>query len=289
LKVVVDAGNGVAGMYVPETLRRLGCDVVELYCESDGHFPNHPANPEDPENMRDLQQFVLSSNADIGFAYDGDGDRLGVVDEKGYIYNADRIVILLSRDLLSRHPESKILVDVKSSDTVIENIIAHGGIPVLWKTGHSLIKRKMHEEGILLAGEFSGHIFPAESYYPIDDAILASCRLLEYLARSQLMLSQLMGQLPEKYSTNVIELPCPEESKLQIVKELADILYGKYDIVDIDGIRITFNGGWALIRASNTGANLTMRFEADSEEKLSEIKQIIYRELRHYPDIVLGN
>jgi phosphomannomutase/phosphoglucomutase len=287
MRVVVDAGNGVAGLFAPELLRRIGCEVTELHCESDGTFPNHPPNPENPANMRELREKVAAIGADIGFAYDGDGDRLGVVDERGERYNADSILILLSRDFLSRHAGDRVLVDVKSSNLVIKDITRHGGVPVIWKTGHSLIKRKMHDDYIKLAGEFSGHMFMAEGYYPIDDAMLASCRLAEYLSRQDLPLSQLLGELPERYSTDTIELACPDDEKFWVVSEVTKYFSESCDVLDIDGARIMFDGGWALVRASNTSPNLTLRFEANTEERLAEIQSIIYKKLIEFPAVIL--
>jgi phosphomannomutase/phosphoglucomutase len=288
LRVVIDAGNGVAGAYAPELFRRIGAEVIELFCDSDGNFPNHAPNPEDPENVRQLQYTVVEHSADVGFAYDGDGDRLGVVNEDGDRYDADRIIILLSRDFLSRYPGSSVLIDVKSSQTVIEDIRAYGGVPMIWKTGHSLIKRKMHQEGIGLAGEFSGHIFPAEEYYPIDDAMLASGRLAEYLSFYNRPLSRLLGNLPERYATGTIEIPCSESDKFQVVADITEYFSRDGDLLTVDGARINFHGGWALVRASNTSANLTLRFEAVSEPRLREIEALVYEQLRRHPAVKIS-
>src|ERR671924_829418 len=183
LKVVADAGNGIAGAYGPPLLRRLGCEVVELHCESDGRFPHHLPDPEDPENVVDLQQQVVEVGADLGLAWDGDADRVGVIDERGRRHEADLILALLARDLLQRHPGAKVVFDVKSSQVLVDDIKQHRGIPVMWKTGHSLLKRKMREDGILLGGEVSGHIFFGEGYYGVDDGILAACKVAEIAAR----------------------------------------------------------------------------------------------------------
>jgi len=289
LKVVVDAGNGVAGLFAPALLRQMGCEVVELYCELDGTFPHHLPDPENPKNIRDLRRKVVKVKADMGFAYDGDADRLGVVNEHGESVPTDHIVIMLSRDLLARHPRAKILIDVKASQTVIEDIREHGGIPVLWKTGHSLIKRKMHEERILFAGEFSGHMFLAENYYPIDDAILASCRLLQILSREDSSLSSLLGSLPKRFSTGLIEAYCSDRDKFDIVASVTDFFSKRYDVVTIDGARIMFGDGWALVRASNTTPSLTLRFEADSKERLEEIQSIVYEKLKEFSAVKLPN
>ncbi|MBI4608761.1 MAG: phosphomannomutase/phosphoglucomutase, partial [Candidatus Rokubacteria bacterium] len=259
MKVVVDCGNGVAGLYAPELLRRLGCEVVELYCELDGRFPNHLPDPEMEENTRDLQARVLAERADVGLAYDGDADRMGLVDEKGRRHEADLILILLARDLLARHPGAKILFDVKSSQRLVEDIRAHGGVPVMYKTGHSLLKRKMREEGILLGGEVSGHMFFAEDYYGVDDGILASAKVLEVLAHLPGPVSAHFDALPHLHATPELKAPCPDDKKFRVVDELVSEFKGKYETIDIDGARIVFPGGWGLVRASNTNPYLTLR------------------------------
>ncbi len=288
VKVVVDTGNGVAGLIVPSVLRLLGCDVVELYCELDSRFPNHPPNPEKAENVRDLQQKVIDTGADIGLAFDGDGDRLGVVNEKGERYDADKVLILLSRDLLGRYPAARIMMDVKSSQSVIDDIADKGGVPILWKTGHSLIKRQLHQDrDILLAGEYSGHMFPVENYYLIDDALLAACRLIQYMCQQGKTLSGLLGSLPDRHSTGLIEVGCADESKSEVVAAITKSLESRYKVNTIDGARVALDGGWALVRASNTGPNLTLRFEADTERQLEQIQSIIYEELGRYPAVDL--
>src|SRR3989440_1601752 len=184
LKIVADAGNGIAGVYGPPLLRRLGCDVIELHCESDGRFPNHLPDPEDPENVIDLQEKVVEVGADLGVAWDGDADRVGIIDERGHRHEADLILVLLARDLLARRPGEKIVFDVKSSQSLVDDIRAHGGVPVMWKRGHSHLKRQMRDDKILLAGEVSGHMFFAENYYGVDDGILAACKIIEIAARA---------------------------------------------------------------------------------------------------------
>lgn len=287
IRVVVDTGNGVAGLFAPILLRRIGCDVIEIHCELDGTFPNHLPNPEDPKNMRDLQQKVIEVGADIGLAYDGDGDRIGLVNELGERYEADYILILLSRDLLTRHPGEKILMDLKSSQNVVEDVIAHGGIPILWKTGHSLIRRRMHQEKILLAGEFSGHMFLAEDYYPIDDALLASCRILQSLSWQNLSVSTLLSDLPKRFSTGLIEATCSDHDKFDVVESITKFFSEQYEVITVDGARIMFDGGWAIVRASNTSPTLTIRFEADSEERLKEIQSIVYSKLKEFSSVRL--
>lgn len=289
LKVVVDAGNGVAGLFAPRLLVSMGCDVIPLHCELDDTFPNHWPNPENPANMKDLQHKVLKEKADVGIAFDGDGDRLGIVDDTGRIFNADLMIILLARDLLTRYPGAKVIIDVKSSQNVIEDIYRHGGEPILWKTGHSLIRRKMLSDGILLAGEFSGHLFPAEDYYPVSDALLSALRILNILSKQEQPLSRLLTDLKPLYSTGLIELDCPDNYKFEVVESLKKSLARHYDLITVDGIRISFSHGWALIRASNTSESLTLRFEADSLRRLDEIQAIVYHRLEEFPLFAGGN
>lgn len=287
LKVVVDAGNAVAALYAPELLRRLGCEVVELYCELDGQFPHHLPDPEMEANTRDLQARVLKERADLGVAYDGDADRVGIVDEKGRRHEADLVLILLARDLLTRHPGAKIVFDVKCSQTVVDAIKAQGGVPVMYKTGHSNLKRKMREEGILLGGEVSGHMFFAEDYYGVDDGILASAKLIEIAARSPEPLSKQFDAIPHLHATPELKAPCPDSEKFRVVEELAREFKGRYETIDIDGVRILFPGGWGLIRASNTNPYLTLRFEARTKAELEEMKRIVFNALARYPSVTL--
>ncbi len=287
LRVVVDAGNGIAGSFAPALLRRLGCDVVELYCESDGRFPHHLPDPEMEENMRELVAKVGEVRADIGIAYDGDADRVGVVDERGRRHEADLILALLARDLLDRHPGAKIVFDVKSSQVLVDDVRKHGGQPVMWKTGHSHLKRKMREDGILLGGEVSGHMFFAEHWYGVDDGILASCKLLELVARSPLPVSAHFDTLPHLPSTPELKAPCPDEKKFTVVAELARHFKAGYETIDIDGARILFPDGWGLVRASNTNPYLTLRFEANSEAALDRMIDVVYAALRKYPYVTL--
>src|SRR5438034_4169220 len=252
LRVVVDAGNGIAGSFAPELLRRLGCEVTELYCESDGTFPNHLPDPEMEENVRDLIAKVRETGADIGIAYDGDADRMGVVDERGRRHEADLVLALMARDLLTRHPGAKIVFDVKSSQVLVDDIRAHGGVPVMWKTGHSHLKRKMREEGILLGGEVSGHMFFAEGYYGVDDGILAACKVAEIAARHRGPVSTLFDSVPHLYATPELKAPCPDGEKFKVIEELARDLKARYETIDIDGARVLFPGrGLGLVRGSN--------------------------------------
>ncbi|MBI4560822.1 MAG: phosphomannomutase/phosphoglucomutase [Candidatus Rokubacteria bacterium] len=287
LKVVVDAGNGMAGLYAPELLRRLGCEVVELYCELDGRFPHHLPDPEMEANTRDLQARVVAERAHLGIAFDGDADRMGLVDEKGRRHEADLILILLARDLLARHPGAKVLFDVKSSQLLAEDIRARGGVPVMYKTGHSFLKLKMREERILLGGEVSGHMFFAENYYGVDDAILAAAKVLEVLSRLPGPVSAHFDALPHLHATPELKAPCPDEEKFRVVEELVRLFKVKYETLDIDGARVLFPGGWALVRASNTNPYLTLRFEAKTEEELERMKGIVFGALARYPFVTL--
>ena len=288
LTVVVDAGNGIAGLYAPELLRRLRCTVIELHCESDGSFPNHLPDPEDAANVVDLQEKVIEARADLGIAYDGDADRVGIIDERGRRHEADLILVLLARDLLRRHPGAKIVFDVKSSQSLVDEITKHGGVPVMWKTGHSHLKRKMREDGILLGGEVSGHMFFAENYYGVDDGLLASCKVVEILAGQSAPASALFDSMEHLHATPELKAMCPDDKKFQVVDELVRDLKQRYETVDIDGARVLFpGGGWGLVRASNTNPYLTLRFEARSEEQIEAMKQVIYDALRRYPFVTL--
>ena len=287
LKVVVDAGNGIAGSFAPELLRRLGCEVTELYCESDGNFPNHLPDPEMEENVRDLVAKVTEIHADIGIAYDGDADRMGVVDERGRRHEADLILAILARDLLTRHPGAKILFDVKSSQALVDDVRAHGGRPVMWKTGHSHLKRKMRDDHILLGGEVSGHMFFAENWYGVDDGILASCKFLELCARSTAPVSSHFDTLPHLFNTPELKAPCPDDRKFEVVGELVRDFKGRYETIDIDGARILFPEGWGLVRASNTNPYLTLRFEGRTPEAVAQMKGVVFDALRRYPFVTL--
>ena len=288
LKVVVDAGNGIAGTFAPELLRRLGCEVIELYCESDGRFPNHLPDPEDEDNVVDLQARVVEVGADLGVAYDGDADRVGIIDERGRRHEADLILVLLARDLLARHPGATIVFDVKSSQSLVEDIRAHGGVPLMWKTGHSHLKRKMREDGILLGGEVSGHMFFAEHYYGVDDGILASCKIIEIAARASEPISRLFDSVPHLRATPELKAMCPDAEKFRVIEELSRELKQRYETIDIDGARVLFpGGGWGLVRASNTNPYLTLRFEAHTDAEIDDMKQVIYGALRRYPFVTL--
>jgi phosphomannomutase/phosphoglucomutase len=288
LKVVVDAGNGIAGSFAPELLRRLGCHVIEQHCESDGSFPNHLPDPEDEHNVVDLQARVVAEHADLGVAYDGDADRVGIIDERGGRHEADLILVLLARDLLARHPGAKVVFDVKSSQSLVEDIRRHGGVPVMWKTGHSHLKRKMREDGILLGGEVSGHMFFGENYYGVDDGILASAKIIEIAARSAEPISRLFASVPHLRATPELKAMCPDAEKFRVIEELSRELKQRYETIDIDGARVLFpNGAWGLVRASNTNPYLTLRFEAHTDAEIEQMKRVIYGALRRYPFVTL--
>lgn len=288
IKVVVDAGNGIAGIYAPQVLREIGCDVIELYCESDGTFPNHLPDPEMEENLRDIKKAVIENKADIGVAYDGDGDRMGIVDEKGRHYESDFVLILLARDFLQQHPGERVLFDVKCSQNVYDDIKAHGGVPFLYKTGHSLIKKKMREDKIFFGGEISGHMFFGEDSFVYDDGLLASCLLLNILTKNDKQLSDHFAGLRQYYSTPEIKVPCPDEVKFQVVSDISKFFLTQYpDSITIDGIRINFPNGWALIRASNTNPYLTVRIEAESSASLAEIKRILIEKFKEFPSVTI--
>ena len=283
-RVAVDTGNGVAGLFAPELLRSLGCDLVELYTELDSSFPNHPPDPQMPENVVDLQNKVRETGVDIGLAFDGDGDRLGVIDERGERHEADYILMLLARGLLAEQPGAKVIMDVKTSQPVMDDIKEHGGEPILWKTGHSLIKLKMREVQAPLAGEASGHLFYSENFYS-DDALFAACKLLTFLSQGDKPFSAHLEGIPRWYTSPEMRVPCPDDKKVAVVEEVTRELRGRYPGLEIDGIRAIFPDGWALVRASNTGPNLTLRYEAKTEAGLAEIEQVMREVLGKYVDV----
>lgn len=281
VKVVVDAGNGTAGLVAPRILRELGCEVIELCCEPDGNFPNHHPDPVVLENIKGLMATVKREGADIGIGYDGDADRIGVVDEDADVVWGDRLMIIFSRDILEQRPGATIIGEVKCSQTLFDDIKSRGGNPIMWKTGHSLIKGKMKESGAVLAGEMSGHLFFADRYLGYDDAIYASLRLIEILSRKgrPYSVKSLLSDVPVTVSTPEIRLDCPDDLKF-IVVEKAKEAFRDYPFADIDGIRIQFRDGWGLIRASNTQPALVMRFEAKDEGALERIKGFVEGEVK---------
>lgn len=279
-RVLVDAGNGVGGVVAPAAYRAMGVEVEELYCEPDGRFPNHHPDPTIPENLRDLVARVTQSGADLGIGFDGDADRIGVVDEKGNVIWGDQLMIIFSRDLLERNPGASIIAEVKCSQVLFDDIEKHGGNPIMWKAGHSLIKGKMKEEKALLAGEMSGHLFFAERYFGFDDAVYAGARLLEILTNTEKRLSDLLTGVPRMYNTPEIRMECPEEKKFRVVEALVAGFKKDYDVIDVDGARVLFEGGWGLVRASNTQPVLVLRFEARDEKRLEEIRELFMAKVR---------
>jgi phosphomannomutase/phosphoglucomutase len=275
IKVVIDAGNGTAGVVAGPLLRDLGCEVEELYCEIDGRFPNHFPDPTIPGNLRDLIDRVKKIRADVGIGYDGDADRIGVVDDKGNIIWGDQLMILFAREILKNEKGATFVAEVKCSKNLFADIELHGGKAIMWRTGHSLIKEKMKQERAVLGGEMSGHLFFADRYFGYDDAIYASCRLTELLSITDRKLSQLLDDIPKTFITPEIRVECPDEIKFRVVEKIKEELRKDYLIIDVDGVRVKFEDGWGLVRASNTQPVLVLRFEALTEKRLEEIRDLI--------------
>jgi phosphomannomutase/phosphoglucomutase len=273
LKVVVDCGNGVPGAFAPALYRRLGCEVTELYCEVDGNFPNHHPDPSQPANLKDLQQALAQGKGDIGFAFDGDGDRLGVVTKRGNIIFPDRQLMLFAADVLKRQPGASIIFDVKSTRNLAPWIRQHGGTPVLWKTGHSFIKKKLQESGAALAGEMSGHFFFRERWYGFDDALYAGARLLEILSR-EADPGAVLEALPDAVNTPELHLKLVEGENYSLIEKLGRTarFHGAREVITIDGLRVEYADGFGLARASNTTPVVVLRFEADDETALKRIQ-----------------
>ncbi|MBN2089501.1 phosphomannomutase/phosphoglucomutase, partial [candidate division KSB1 bacterium] len=287
LKIVIDAGNGTASLIAPKFFEDMGLEVVRLYCEPDGRFPNHLPDPTVPKYVVDLQKKVLEVNADAGIGYDGDSDRIGTIDNKGRQIFADRLLALFSRDVLTRHPGGQIVFDVKCSQALPEYIQKYGGQPVMYKTGHSLLKAKMKEIHSPLAGEMSGHMFFADDYFGYDDAIYASGRLLQMIANSDKTLADFADEIPPFVSTPEIRVDTTDEAKFKIVEELVTYFKSKYEVNDIDGARVLFGDGWGLVRASNTQPVLVLRFEARTEKQLEDIQTIFRNKLKEFPEVFL--
>ena len=275
MRVVIDAGNGTAGVAAGPLLRDLSCEVEELYCKIDGRFPNHFPDPTIPGNLKDLIDRVKKSRADVGIGYDGDADRIGVVDDQGNIIWGDQLMILFAREILKQKKGATFVAEVKCSQNLFTDIEKHGGKAIMWRTGHSLIKEKMKEEKAVLGGEMSGHIFFADRYFGYDDAIYASCRLIELLSKTERKLSQLLEDVPKTFITPEIRVDCPDEIKFKVVEKVKDELRKNYTIIDVDGVRVKFEDGWGLLRASNTQPVLVLRFEAPTENRLQEIKKLV--------------
>lgn len=280
LKIVIDAGNGAASSFAPTAFRKLGCDVVELFCTPDGRFPNHPADPTVESNLQDIIKAVKKHGADAGIAFDGDADRVGVVNEKGEILWGDELMIIFSRAVLKEKPGATIISEVKSSHRLYNDIEKHGGKGIMWKTGHSLIKAKMKETGAVLAGEMSGHIFFADRFFGFDDAIYAGARFLEIMSNTGEKASGLLSGIPKTVNTPEIRVDCDDKEKWKVVERIQASLRTKYKTNEIDGIRVEFGDAWGLVRASNTQPVIVMRFEANTQERLDEVRGIIEREAR---------
>ncbi|MCL2179314.1 MAG: phosphomannomutase/phosphoglucomutase [Proteobacteria bacterium] len=276
LKVVVDAGNGVGALTSIPLLKRLGFEVKELFCEMDGNFPNHEADPTVAKNLEVLIETVKREKADMGVAYDGDADRIGVVDELGNILWGDKLMILFGRQVLEAVPGATIIGEVKCSMTLYDDIAKHGGEGIMWKTGHSLIKSKMKDSGALLAGEMSGHIFFKDRYFGFDDAAYATVRLLEILTKAGKPLSQLLAGIPETHASPELRVPAEEAQKFHLVARCAQLLKkAGHDCIETDGVRVRFEDGWGLVRASNTQPLLVIRWEATTQSRMAEIQQLI--------------
>ncbi|HVF90396.1 MAG TPA: phosphomannomutase/phosphoglucomutase [Blastocatellia bacterium] len=280
LKVVIDAGNGMGGFIAAPLYRDLGCEVVELFCEPDSRFPNHHPDPTVLENMRFAIDAVAEHHADIVVAFDGDADRIGVVDEKGKIIWGDQLLIIFSRAILKELPGATFIAEVKCSQTLFDDIRRHGGNPIMWKVGHSLIKSKMKSSHAALAGEMSGHIFFADRFFGFDDAIYSGARLLEILSNSDGPVSSLLSGIKETVVTPEIRVDCPDEMKFEVVGKLTEGFKKTHEVIDLDGARITFEKGWGLIRASNTQPALVMRFEAETEADLIANREVVESRLR---------
>ncbi len=281
VKVVVDCGNGVTSLVAETTLSGIGADVVPLYCESDGSFPNHHPDPTVPENLRDLQEAVRRERAELGIAFDGDGDRIGAVDESGEIIYGDQLLILFGRDLVHRMGTGHaVIFDVKCSSVLGEQLERAGLVPTIWKTGHSLIKAKMKELHAPLAGEMSGHMFFGGDYYGFDDALFAAARLLAYLGQREGPLSRLLADVPKTFATPELRVDCPDDEKFGVVEAAAREFATRYQVLTLDGVRISFPGGWGLLRASNTQPVLVLRFEATSDAELRRYQDEVEQWLR---------
>ncbi len=276
LRVGVDAGNGTGGPVATTVLEKLGCEVHPIYCDMDGTFPNHEPDPTVLENLDDLRKLVIREKLDVGIAYDGDSDRLGVLDHRGEVVFGDKLMVIFAREILSRRPGSVFISEVKCSKTLYDDIEERGGKAIMWKTGHSLIKGKMKEVNAQLAGEMSGHIFFKDGYFGFDDGIYASCRLLDVLSKTGKRIPELLLGVPSTFSTPEIRIECPDEIKFEVVERAKREFKEKnLEVIDIDGARVNFPDGWGLVRASNTQPVLVLRFEAQTSERVKEIGDLI--------------
>ena len=287
LKVVVDPGNGVATLTGPAALRALGADVVGLYTELLEGFPNHLPDPQEPGSMRDLAARVLAEGADLGIAWDGDGDRVGLIDQQGRRYDPDWIAALLARDVLSRHPGARILMDLKSSRSPIDDVRAHGGEPILARTGYSIFRRRMRDDGILFGGEASGHMIFAEDYPYLDDGVFAACAIARIVSQQDRPLSAHFAGMRRYVTSNEIKLPCDDAHKFRIADEIAAAFRGRYEMSEVDGARVEFPDGWFHLRASNTNPYLSLRIEAETRDRYDVIRELIREALAAHPEVTL--
>lgn len=280
ITIVIDAGNGVTGKVAPQLFEELGCQVIPLYCDLDGTFPHHGPDPSVEANLQDLIAKVKEHNADLGVAFDGDGDRLTVVTSTGQVIWADRLLMLFARDILARNPGADVVFDVKSSRQLNSVISSSGGRPIMWKTGHAPMRAKVMETGALVGGEFSGHIFIKDRWYGFDDGMYAAARLLEVMSLRGESLDQIFAEFPQLKSTPEIRVPIAEKNKFNVITRLVEQgEFGDAKKITLDGLRVEFSYGWGLVRASNTGAELTLRFEAETDEQLHQIKTLFIREI----------
>ena len=285
VRFAADGGNATAGLAAPELFKKLGCDPVLLFMEPDGNFPNHHPDPTVAKNLVDLRRTVLDGGLELGVGFDGDSDRIGVVDEKGEIIWGDTLLALYARDVLVDNPGAAVIFEVKCSKALPEEIEKRGGRPIMWKTGHSLIKQKMREENAPLAGEMSGHQFFADRYFGFDDAIYAACRILEIVSKSEKSLSEMLADYPKYVSTPEIRVECEDERKFDVVAQVAEHFRKSNRVNDVDGARVDFDRGWGLLRASNTQPVLVLRFEADDSDSLEEIRKAFADALADHIDV----
>lgn len=285
VRFAADGGNGTSGIVAGELFERIGCSPLELYMEPDGTYPNHHPDPTRADNLADLRKNVLEHNLELGIGFDGDSDRIGVIDDRGEVLWGDRLLALFARDVLRAHPGAPVIFEVKCSKSLAEDIERHGGRPIMWKTGHSLIKKKMREENAPLAGEMSGHIFFADRYFGFDDALYAACRLLEIVSRGEEPLSGLLADLPVYETTPEIRIDCPDDEKFRVVERVREYFEKSHPVIDVDGARVEFEDGWGLIRASNTQPVLVLRFEAKTKKSLEKIRETVASVLGQYMDI----
>lgn len=280
IRIGIDAGNGTGGITALPVLKKLGCEVHDIYCDMDGTFPNHEADPTQKKNLTDLIKLVKENHLDLGVGYDGDADRIGVVDKNGGVIYGDQLMVIYAREILGRTPGATFISEVKCSMVMYDDIRKHGGNAIMWRTGHSLIKKKMKEENAALAGEMSGHMFFKDRYLGFDDALYATCRLLEIMADTGKGVDELIADLPKTFTTPEIRVDCPDHIKFGVVEKIVALFKARQKVIDIDGLRAVYDDGWGLVRASNTQPALVLRFEALSEKRLGEIRHDIESELK---------